>query len=239
VSRSVVKRVTLTNPVSEIIMVGQQGSFTLVPISGTLAYINGRNAWVMRTNSGQRLPLTTSGDLDGFVFELSPDGQWLVFSRAVTQTSGANFNTLWAVSTVPVTTTRPATATVTALPFSLPISNALYAEWSPVDPRTFVYSTAERISRAPGWQANNDLRLLRWSRTPNGRQTFTTTQITDTRRAGCTAGLVPALPSRPTAVDRLLRADSIGQSTFKARHQRRSSSATWWRSPPNTRGKWA
>src|SRR5205085_3220527 len=106
-------------------MVGQQGSFTVVPISGTLAYINGRNAWVMRGNSGQRLPLTTSGDLDGFVFELSPDGQWLLFSREVTQTGGAGFNTLWAVSTLPVTTTRPATQTVTSQPFTLPISNVL------------------------------------------------------------------------------------------------------------------
>jgi acyl carrier protein len=44
--------------------VGTQGSFTVVPISGTLAYIDGRNAWVMRGNSGQRLPLTANGKLD-------------------------------------------------------------------------------------------------------------------------------------------------------------------------------
>ncbi len=221
VSRSVIKRLTLTNPVAEIIMIGQQGSFTLVPISGTLAYINGRNAWVMRTNSGQRLPLTTSGDLDGYVFELSPDGQWLLFTRAVTQASGPNFNTLWAVSTLPITTTRPATATVTALPFTLPVSNVLYAEWSPIDTRTFVYSTAERISRAPGWQANNDLWLLRWAPRSNNRQTVTTTQILDSSAGGVYGwfgtGFAFAPDGRSLAYS---RADSIGLLNFSFRNAR-------------------
>ena len=184
VSRSVVRRVTLTSPVSEIIMVGQQGSFTLVPISGTLAYINGRNAWVMRGNSGQRLPLTTSGDLDGQVFELSPDGQWLLFTREVTASNATNFNTLWIVSTVPVTTTRPATTTTPALPFTVPVSNVLYAEWSPIDARTLVYSTAERISRAPGWQANNDLYLLRWAPRAHNPQTRPAAQDRDSPAGG-------------------------------------------------------
>ena len=38
VSRSIVRRVTIRAPTPEIIMVGTQGSFTLVPISGTVAY---------------------------------------------------------------------------------------------------------------------------------------------------------------------------------------------------------
>lgn len=244
VSRSVVKRVIVTNPVAEIIMVGQQGSFTLVPISGTLAYINGRNAWVMRGNSGQRLPLTTSGDLDGFVFELSPDGQWLLFSREVTAASGPNFNTLWAVSTLPVTTTRPATTTITSQPFTLPISNVLYAEWSPVDARTLVYSTAERIERAPGRQANNDLWLLRWNPRPNGRLTFTTTQILDSSAGGLYGwwgtGFAFAPNGRSLAY---ARADSIGLISFSVRG--RALTATVVISPLvaftpyNTHGDWA
>lgn len=219
VSRSVVRRVTLTLPVAEIIMVGRQGSFTLVPISGTLAYINGRNAWVMRTNSGQRLPLTTSGDLDGRVFELSPDGQWLLFSREATNTT--DFNYLWAVSTLPVTTTRPATSTVTALPFTLPVTNVLYAEWSPVEPRTLVYSTAVPIPRAPGWQANNDLYLLRWAPRPNNRQTFTLTQILDTSAGGVYGwwgtGFAFAPDGRSLAY---ARTDSIGLIQFSLRSAR-------------------
>ncbi|MCC7361632.1 MAG: G5 domain-containing protein [Anaerolineales bacterium] len=221
VSRSVVRRVTLTSPVSEIIMVGQQGSFTLVPISGTLAYINGRNAWVMRGNSGQRLPLTTSGDLDGKVFELSPDGRWLLFSREVTASNAGNFNTLWIVATTPVTTTRPTTTTTPALPFTLPVSNALYAEWSPIDARTLIYSTAERISRAPGWQANNDLWLLRWAPRAGNRQTFTTTQILDSSAGGLYGwwgtGFAFAPDGRSLAYS---RADSIGLLSFSFRSAR-------------------
>ncbi len=197
VSRSVVRRVTLAGPVSEIIMVGQQGSFTLVPISGTLAYINGRNAWVMRGNSGQRLPLTTSGDLDGRVFELSPDGQWLIFSREVTSTSSPNFNTLWAVSTLPITTTRFTTIT-TSVPFTLPVSNALYAEWSPTEPRTIVYSTGERIGRALGWQATTTSTCCAGPRGRTGGRPSRPSSSSTGSADGCTV-VGPGLPSRRRA----------------------------------------
>jgi len=182
VSRSIVRRVTLVEPVPEIIMVGTQGSFTLVPISGTLAYINGRNAWVMTANSGQRLPLTTSGDLDGRVFELSPDGQWLLFSREAPPTNSVQFNTLWVVSTVAITSTRNTTRTAAA-PLTMPISNVLIAEWSPITPRTFAYTTAERISRAPGYQANNDLWLVGF-RQQSSRAVLTRTLLLDSSAGG-------------------------------------------------------
>ncbi|MCC6187492.1 MAG: G5 domain-containing protein [Anaerolineales bacterium] len=239
VSRSIVRRVIVTNPVPEIIMVGTQGSFTLVPISGTLAYISGRNAWVMRENTGQRLPLTTAGDLDGRVFDLSPDGQWLLFTREVTQASSQNFNTLWAVSTLPITATR-----TTPLPFSLPISNVLYAEWSPLQPRTFVYSTAERIPRAPGRQANNDLWLVQWSQSASRRLTITTTQLLDTSAGGLYGwwgtGFAFAPDGRTLAY---ARADSVGLLTYQL--GRRSITATVTMTevaqftPYNTHGDWA
>ncbi len=183
VSRSEVRRVTLTAPVPEIIMIGTQGSFTIVPITGTLAYLDGRNAWVMRGNSGQRLPLTASGDLDGHVFELSADGQWVLYSREVTD-SDKFFNTLWAVSTTPVTPTRTNTQT-SPITVRLPISNVLYAEWSPVVPRQLAYSTADRIARAPGWQANNDLWLMSFGPRPGSRQfVFTPTLLLDASAGG-------------------------------------------------------
>ena len=175
VSRSILKRLMVAAPVPEVIMVGSQGAFTIVPISGTLAYLNGQNAWIMRKNSAQRFPLVATGDLDGQVFELSPDGQWLLYTRAVTQADSPNFNTLWAIPTTAVTTTRPV---------SLPVRNVLYAEWSPARPRTFAYSTAERIARAPGWQANNDLWLTNWSEKRNGQTVFTTTQLLDSSSGG-------------------------------------------------------
>jgi hypothetical protein len=183
VSRSEVRRVTITAPTPEIIMVGTQGSFTIVPISGTLAYIDGRNAWVMRGNSGQRLLLTASGDLDGHVFNLSSDGQWVLFTRQVTN-SDKIFNTLWAVPTAPVTPTRTNTQT-SPISVRLPISNVLYAEWSPVQPRQLAYSTADRIARPPGWQANNDLWLLSFGPRPGTRQyVFTTTRLLDASSGG-------------------------------------------------------
>jgi resuscitation-promoting factor RpfB len=192
VSRSEVRRVTITAPTPEIIMVGTQGSFTIVPISGTLAYIDARNAWVMRGNSGQRLPLTASSDLDGHVFDLSADGQWVLYTREVTN-SDKIFNTLWAVSTAPTPALRagagvtPTGTNTQTNPVSvrLPISNVLYAEWSPVEPRQLAYSTAERISRAPGWQANNDLWLMSFGPRAGTRQyVFTPTLLLDASSGG-------------------------------------------------------
>ncbi len=203
VSHSIVKRTVVKQPVVEIIVVGNQPSFTLIPISGTLAYINGRNAWIMRQNSGQRLPLTSSGDLDGYIFELSPDGQWLLCSRQVTDTTSPNFNTLWAIPIpAPVTNTAALTATpalTLAAPLSLPVANVpLYAEWMPGLPaapapvtstllqtRTIAYSTVVKIPRPPGWQANNNLLLTSWwaeqdAKTKKAHLVYTTTQVLDT-----------------------------------------------------------
>jgi hypothetical protein len=176
--RSIVKRVFLTPPTPEIIMVGAQASFTVVPITGTLAYLSANNAWIMRGASAQRLPLTTSGDLDGRLFDLAPDGQWLLFTRAVTDSTASDFNTLWAISV---------TTGANAQPIDLKVSDVLYAEWSPagtVTP-TIAYSTAEKTNRAPGWQANNDLWLLSLSNNRRTRQfEITGTQILDANSGG-------------------------------------------------------
>jgi len=173
-ARSIVKRVVLTETVTQIIMVGSQSSFTIVPVTGTLAYLSGNNAWVMRKNSGTRLPLTTSGDLDGRIFTLSPDGQWLLFTRQMTATG--RFNGLW-ILPVSEVITRPR-------PIDAQVGNVLYAEWSPTAPRTFAFSTAESIARAPGWQANNDLWLKAWDETRTRQIVFTTTRLLDSSAGG-------------------------------------------------------
>lgn len=154
VSRAVVRRAFVQAPTPEIVMVGAQSTFTIVPVTGTLAYLNAGNAWAMRVNSGQRTLLTTSGDLDGRVFDLSPDGRWLLYTRAVTDSESPLFNTLWAI-----------TVGQSVRPLDLGVSNVLYAEWSPVFTQTLAYSTAEKTNRAPGWQANNNLWLLAWQTT--------------------------------------------------------------------------
>jgi hypothetical protein len=183
VSRSAIKREVLVEPVAEIIFVGAQQSFTVVPITGTLAYLSGGNAWIMRGDSNRRTPLTTSGDLDGFVFDLSPDGQFLLYSRTFTNTQSPQydrtFNTLWVITTTAPLNTRP---------FSLPVSNTLYAEWSPVQTisPTIAYSTAEKNPRGPvEWQANNDLWLMTWGRNQRTRRLeFNPIKVVDTNAGG-------------------------------------------------------
>jgi hypothetical protein len=242
VSRSVVRRVTVQDPVPEIIMVGAQGSFTLVPITGTLAYINGRNAWVMRGNSGQRLPLTTDGQLDGRVFELSPDGQWLLYSREVTQPASPFFNNLWVVSTQPLTGAAALTRT-SALPLSLPISNVLYAEWHPIEPRSFVYTTAERIARAPGRQANNDLWLVAF-RQQASRAVLTTTLLLDSSSGGIYGWWGTGFAFAPNG-ERLAyaRADSVGLIDYTVRPRTLTATVTISElvqfTPYNTHSDWA
>lgn len=185
VNRSVINRIVLKEPTPEIITVGAQTAFTVVPITGTLAYLSGGNAWIMRGDSSRRTPLTASGDLDGFVFDLAPDGQALLYSRAFTDTRSPQFdrvfNTLWAITlTQTLRTPQPA--------LSLPVSNTLYAEWSPAQALspTIAFSTGEKNPRGPLlWQANNDLWLLSWGQNPRTRQLeFVQTPIAATNSGG-------------------------------------------------------
>lgn len=155
-SRTEVRRTVLTPAQPEIIMVGVQNSFITIPIEGTLAYISAGNAWIMRENSGSRRPITLTGDLDGRVFDLSADGEYLLYTRNTVPADipvGATperFNTLWAVSTL----------SADAEPINLGLENVLWAGWSPAQPRTLAYTTGEPTNVAPGWVANNELNLL-------------------------------------------------------------------------------
>ena len=152
-SRAVLRRTVLTDPMPEILMVGAQTPFTVIPIEGEMAYLSSGNAWVMRGSSGSRKPVTIEGDLDGRVFQLSGDGRYLLYTRNVQgdQFQGEIFNSLWAISTLEST----------PQPINLQVGNVLWAAWSPMSGRTVAYSTGEPRSTAPGWQANNDLYLIR------------------------------------------------------------------------------
>jgi len=147
VARKVVARRVILEPVAEVRVTGAKGLLPSIPISGTIAYISYGNAWVMHHESGQKRPLTVSGDLDGRVFALSPDGTRLLFTR----TTGSALNSLWMVSTV----------VVGDEPQPLKIEDVRYAEWSP-DGQEIAYSTAEKTQGAPGWKAKNDLYILSW-----------------------------------------------------------------------------
>jgi len=144
-SRSTVKSVTLQEAQPEIVMVGAQSSFTPLPVPGKLAYLAGGNAWVIDTSTANRTPLVTSGDLDGRIFFLSPNGKYLVFTRKSTKPADKEINTVWAVRTDG------------GEPFSTGIVNVVhFAEWIP-STNSIAYSTVEPRSTSPGWQANNDL----------------------------------------------------------------------------------
>lgn len=149
VTRSAIKSDVLVKPQPEIMMVGVQSPMVPISISGRLVYLTSGNAWMMEESSGNRKPLITSGDLDGRIFVLSPNGQWLLFTRKAGETS-QDINTLWA-----------AKIGSQVREVNLNVSNVIhYAEWAPVSELSIAYSTVEPRAAAPGWQANNDLHLL-------------------------------------------------------------------------------
>ena len=140
--------------------VGIQTPFTSVEIPGRLAYLTAGNAWIMENSTSNRRPLVTSGDLDGRIFSLSPDGKWLLFSRKSTLPADQQINTLWVVSTAGQSST----------PISLGIANVVhFADWQPGQKYQIAYSTVEPRATAPGWQANNDLNLLAFENGKTGR----------------------------------------------------------------------
>lgn len=151
ISKSVVKSVIVKEATPEIVMVGVQTPFTAFAIPGRLAYLTSGNAWVMDGSTGNRIPVVTSGDLDGRVFSLSPDGDWLLYTRKISGSPQDTINTLW-VSKI---ADRPTP------PVDLKVKNIVnYAGWVPGSPQTIAYSTVEVRNTAPGWQANNDLQFL-------------------------------------------------------------------------------
>lgn len=147
-SKTIVKTVILQEAVPEIDMVGAQSSFAPLPIPGKIAYLAGGNAWIMDNSTADRRLIINTGDLDGRVFALSPDGTYLLFTRKSKKPADQQINTLWAVNTKSASPT----------PFSLNAENIVhFAAWIPNQSNTVAYSTVEPRNTAPGWQANNDL----------------------------------------------------------------------------------
>ena len=138
----------VTEPaVPEVIVVGVESTLSATPFTGTLVFLGGNNVFVMRQATSNRRALTTSGDLDGRVLELSPDGKWLLFTRALTKTTeGDPLNSLWVVDTV----------LATAAPKPLKTPGVIWANWSP-NGTAIAYSTATATNGQPNWRAANDL----------------------------------------------------------------------------------
>ena len=148
VSEAAVKSVVLKEPVPEIVMVGVRTSFPPLSIPGRLAYLAAGNAWMMDSSTANRSVLVNTGDLDGRVFALSPDGAYLLFTRKSQKPPDKEINTLWAVKT----------DGTGKGPSPLNAANIVhFAAWYPDGSHAIAYSTVEPRPNAPGWQANNDL----------------------------------------------------------------------------------
>jgi resuscitation-promoting factor RpfB len=159
-SRTPLRTTILKDSIPEILMIGATASFHAVALRGSLVYVDSGNAWILSRDSSNRYPLAASGDLDSRIFSLSPDGQWLLFSR----NQEGQINALYVVA---VLGGDP--------PFPLAVSNVVhFAGWSPTDKRTIAYSTVQPISAAPGWQALNDLRMISFDekKNPSAEQTL-------------------------------------------------------------------
>jgi resuscitation-promoting factor RpfB len=161
VNKVAISSVVLQEAVPEIMMVGAQSSFAPLPIPGKIAYLADGNAWIIDTSTANRTALLKSDDLkggglDGRIFKLSPNGNYLLFTRHSTKSADQEINTLWAV--------RVADKKL----INIGASNVVhFAGWLP-NSNSIMYSTVEPRSAAPGWQANND--LYRYSITTGERR---------------------------------------------------------------------
>jgi hypothetical protein len=150
VSNDEFKRVTIKEAVPEIVVVGIQQMFSPAAIPGRLVYIVGGNAWAMETDTGKRRVVVTGGDLDGYIFSLSSDGNWLLFTRK-SKESG-QINSLWAAQ-IDLKTPKL---------IDLQVKNVIYfASWQPGSNNTIAYSTVEPQAAPPGWHTNSDLKILK------------------------------------------------------------------------------
>jgi len=181
VERQLVQRVTLQEPRTEVILIGIQAELKPVPITGTVAYIANHNGWAMQTTSLNQRRLTHTGDMDGRVFALSPDGSYLLHTRVALPSTLLNgeeippsippnggeegggetapLNTLWIIET----------ATADAEPMQLQAESILWADWDPnckITPTgtgcRIAYSTGTQAEGSPGWKAENDLWIARF-----------------------------------------------------------------------------
>jgi hypothetical protein len=154
ISSNPIQTSIISEPVPEIYMLGSQALFAPQEIPGLLAYISGNNAWVMEGSTGVRNPVVTTGDLDGHVFSLSPDGVWLLYTRADDDPEDEVINTLWLIRV----------DGEEEITIDLKTENIIhFASWIPGSNNGISASTVEFTPNPPGWQANNDLILMYFS----------------------------------------------------------------------------
>jgi hypothetical protein len=133
----------------EIIMIGVAAERDRMTFAGLLALIDDGRAVVLDGATDAPRQLAVTGTLDGRVFQLSPDGDQLLYTIGQSDTDSFR-NALWVIATSP-----------DAVPQPLDIENVLWAGWDPASPTPRIaYTTARSTTLPPGWEANNDLWLL-------------------------------------------------------------------------------
>ncbi len=148
INSAVVKIIVLQPAVPEIFMIGVQAPYAPLAIPGRLAYLAGGNAWLMEESTATRRPIITTGDLDGRIFKLSSDGEWLLFTRKSQKPPEQEINSLWVYNF-----TDPKAPLI-----DLKVRNVIhFADFDPNEALTIDYSTVEPRAAAPGWQANNNM----------------------------------------------------------------------------------
>ncbi len=148
VSDNPIQATVLQEAVPEIEMVGTQSLLQAVALPGKLAYLSAGNAWVMQNTTADRHLVVSTGDLDGRVFSLSPDGRYLLFTRFASNAHA--INTMWMADL----------QSTPARMVDLQVGNVVhYAQFNSTSTR-LAYSTANWREGTPGWQANNDLNMM-------------------------------------------------------------------------------
>lgn len=139
----------ITAPINEIRTVGIDQDVEPIPIIGTLAYLSNGNAWVMDGTSTSKRVITNTSDLDSHVMALSPDGDYLIYTREP-EDAETFVNELWLIE-----------SSGNREPLKLEPTDVLYAEWLPTDDYTISFSTSEVQELAPYWDALNNLWTMR------------------------------------------------------------------------------
>ncbi|MHC1772032.1 MAG: G5 domain-containing protein [Flexilinea sp.] len=147
VSQTVSDRILVKESIPEILMLGVKAGHAPIQIPGKILFTSNGSIWLMQNTTGDRIPLVTSGDIDGRILDLSSNGEWLLFSRV---TKDDSINSLWMLH---ITDWN-------AEPISLRISDVIhFAAWLPGETLRILYSSVTPQDSAPGWKANNDLKL--------------------------------------------------------------------------------